>query len=169
MRYAAITGWGKCIPPATLTNADLEKIVETSDDWITTRTGIKERHIAEVDTSDLATVASAKAMASAGVTADQIDMILLATCTPDHLIPSAASRLQAKLGAYRAGAQDLNAACAGFIYALVTGTAMIRSGAFDRDPRRRRREAEPSDRLDRSHHLRPLWRCRRRSGAGAVG
>ncbi len=132
MRYAAITGWGKCIPPATLTNADLEKIVETSDDWITTRTGIKERHIAEVDTSDLATVASVKAMASAGVTADQIDMILLATCTPDHLIPSAASRLQAKLGAYRAGAQDLNAACAGFIYALVTGTAMIRSGAFDR-------------------------------------
>ncbi len=132
MRHAAITGWGKCVPPAALTNADLETIVDTSDEWILTRTGIKERRIADAETSDMAAVAGARALAAAGRQADEVDMILVCTCTPDTLIPSAASYVQAKLGAPRAAAQDLNAACSGWIYGLVTGTAMVRSGVYDR-------------------------------------
>ncbi len=132
MRYATITGWGKCLPPAVLTNADLEQLIDTSDEWITTRSGIKERRIAHVETSDMATVASARALAAAGLGPDDVDLIILATCTPDTLIPSAASLVQAKLGATRAAAMDLNAACSGWIYGLVVGTDMVRSGTHDR-------------------------------------
>jgi len=132
MRFAEITGWGKCLPPAVLTNADLSQLVDTSDDWITTRTGIKERRISHVPTSELAAVASWQALAAAGRSPAEVDFILLATCTPDTLLPSAASNLQAQLGASRAGVLDVNAACSGFVYALVVGTQLVRAGAYSR-------------------------------------
>ncbi len=132
MINAAITGWGKCLPPVVLTNHDLETLVATSDDWITTRTGIKERRISHMDVSDMATVAGHHALAAAGLTPDDIDLVILATCTADSLIPSSASLVQAKLGAMGAAAFDLNAACSGFVYALVTAANMIRGGTNKR-------------------------------------
>ena len=85
MRNAVITGWGSCLPPAVLTNADLETVTDTSDEWITTRTGIKERRISHVETSDLAAVAGLRALAAAGREPAEVDLVLLATCTPDRL------------------------------------------------------------------------------------
>ncbi len=131
MRHAEITGWGKCVPPAVLSNADLEKIMDTSDEWITTRTGIKERRIAHVENSDMSTVAAQQALAAAGKDPEDIDLIIGATCTPDRMIPSLAVMVQEKLGAPPVGAFDLNAACSGFIYALATADQMIRSGGVD--------------------------------------
>lgn len=128
MRFATITGWGKCVPPAVLTNADLETITDTSDDWITTRTGIKERRISHVDNSKLATVAAARALAAAGSDAADIDLIISATCTPDRTVPPMAVVIQDNLGAQPAGAFDLNATCSGFIYALSTADKLVRSG-----------------------------------------
>ena len=128
MPNATISGWGKCLPPAVLSNHDLEQLVDTSDEWITTRTGIKERRISHVEVSDLAEVASRHALAAAGKTAADLDLIILATCTGDSLIPSTASILQAKLEAWNAAAFDLNAACSGFVYALVVANNMIKAG-----------------------------------------
>ena len=128
MPNAEITGWGKCLPPAVLSNHDLEKLTDTNDEWITTRTGIKERRLSHVEVSDMAEVAARHALACAGKDPDDIDLIVLATCTADSLIPSASSILQDKLGAHRAAAFDLNAACSGFIYGLVVGSNMIRAG-----------------------------------------
>lgn len=125
---AEITGWGKCMPPNVLTNHDLEQIVDTNDDWITTRTGIKERRISHVEASDMAAVAGARALAAAGKTAEDLDLIIVATCSGDSIIPSTASRVQEKMGAVNAAAMDLNAACSGFVYGLVVGTNMIRGG-----------------------------------------
>lgn len=125
---AAITGWGRCLPPAVLTNYDLEQVMDTSDEWISTRTGIKERRISHVDLSDLAAVAGRRALAAAGRDPADVDLIVLATCTADSLIPSSAALLQHKLGATSAGAFDLNAACSGFVYALVVGSNMIEAG-----------------------------------------
>jgi len=125
---AEITGWGKCLPPAVLSNHDLEKLTDTSDEWITTRTGIKERRISHVEVSDMAEVASRRALAAAGKEPSDVDLIVLATCTGDSIIPSTAAILQDKLGAYNAAAFDLNAACSGFIYALVVASNMIRAG-----------------------------------------
>jgi 3-oxoacyl-[acyl-carrier-protein] synthase-3 len=102
--------------------------VDTSDEWITSRTGIKERRISHVETSDMAAVAGLNALAAAGKTPEDVDLLLLATCTPDSLIPSAASLVQKKIGAFNAAAMDLNAACSGFVYGLVVGTNMIRGG-----------------------------------------
>ncbi len=132
VRYAEITGWGKCVPPSVLSNSDLEVLTDTSDDWITTRTGIKERRISHVNVSDMAVVASLHALAAANLEPTDIDLILLATCTADLVIPSAASLVQAKLGATNAAALDLNAACSGWIYALNVGTQMVRSGGHNR-------------------------------------
>src|SRR5215831_12453344 len=117
-RSCSIAGVGSYVPPRTLTNADLEKLVNTSDEWITTRTGIKERHIAAKDefTSDLGAKAALRAMEAAGVTAEEIDLIVVATITPDMPFPSTAALVQRKLGAHRAAAFDLEAACSGFIY-----------------------------------------------------
>ena len=123
---AEITGWGKCMPPNVLTNNDLEQIVHTSDDWITTRTGIKERRISHVEASDLAAVAGQRALAAAGKSVDDVDLLLVATCSGDTIIPSTASRVQDKMGLTNAAAMDLNAACSGFVYGLVTGANMIR-------------------------------------------
>ena len=131
MRDAIITGWGKCLPPAVLSNSDLETVTDTSDEWITTRTGIKERRISHVETSDLSAVAAQRAMAAAGVTAEDLDLILVATCSPDRLIPSAATMVQAKIGATNAAGMDLNAACSGFVFALSTADQMIKTGAMD--------------------------------------
>ncbi|OAT81268.1 beta-ketoacyl-ACP synthase III [Desulfotomaculum copahuensis] len=127
---AAITGLGTYVPEKILTNAELEKMVDTSDEWITTRTGIRERRIAAPGeaTSDLAREAARRALADAGVEAREIDLIIVATNTPDMLFPATACLLQESLGAERAGAFDLLAGCTGFIYALVTGGQFIAAG-----------------------------------------
>ena len=132
-RTCSITSVGSYVPEKIITNADLEKMVETSDDWITTRTGIKERRVAADDqfTSDLGTNAALKAMEKAGVSADQIDLIIVATITPDMTFPSTAALVQAKLGAKRAAAFDVEAACSGFIYALEIGQQFIMSRTYN--------------------------------------
>src|SRR5881394_2094304 len=119
-RTCSISGVGSYVPAKILTNADLEKMVDTTDEWITTRTGIKERHIAAAGefTSDLGAEAARRAMKMAGVTAEQIDLIIVATITPDMPFPSTACLVQQKIGAGRAAAFDVEAACSGFIYAL---------------------------------------------------
>lgn len=131
MRNAEITGWGKCMPPNVLSNHDLEQIVDTSDEWITTRTGIKERRISHVDTSELAAVAGMRALAAAGKKPEDVDLLLVATCTPDSIIPSTAAGVQQRIGSMNAAAMDLNAACSGFLYGLVVGSNMIRGGTHD--------------------------------------
>ena len=132
-RTVSITGVGSYVPAKVLTNFDLEKMVETTDEWITSRTGIKERRIAAADefTSDLATKAAQRAMKMAGVTAEQIDLIIIATITPDMPFPSTACLVQQKLGAKRAAAFDLEAACSGFIYGLEIGQQFIMSRTYD--------------------------------------
>ena len=130
MTNSSITGWGKCLPPTVLSNHDLEQITETSDEWITTRTGIKERRLSHVEVSDMARVAGLHALAAAGRSPADLNLIILATCSGDSLIPATAALLQAKLEAWNAAAFDLNAACTGFIYALVTADSMIRSGQY---------------------------------------
>jgi 3-oxoacyl-[acyl-carrier-protein] synthase III len=132
-RSCSIAGVGSYVPERILTNAQLEKMVNTSDEWITTRTGIKERRLAAQDefTSDLATHAARKAMARAGVTAEQIDLITVATITPDMPFPSTACLVQQKIGAYRAAAFDLEAACSGFIYGLEIAQQFIMSRTYD--------------------------------------
>lgn len=132
MRRATITGWGKCLPPAVLSNADLEKVMDTSDDWITSRSGIKERRISHVEASDLAAVAGSHAIAAAGLEPGAVELLLVCTCSPDRLIPSAASFVHSKLGTVNAAAMDLNAACTGFIYGLSLAGGMISSGTVDR-------------------------------------
>jgi 3-oxoacyl-[acyl-carrier-protein] synthase III len=132
-RSCSITGVGSYVPEKILTNADLEKMVETSDEWITSRTGIKERRIAAADefTSDLATKAALRAMKMAGVTAEQIDLIIVATLTPDMPFPSTACLVQSKIGAVRAAAFDMEAACSGFIYALEIGQNFITARTYE--------------------------------------
>lgn len=127
---AGILGTGRSYPEAVLTNADLEKIVETSDEWITTRTGIKQRHKAAPGecTSEFATRAAQEAIARAGIDANDVDLILCATVTPDQILPSTACLIQAQLGANNAAAMDIVAACSGFLYGLSMANAMIRNG-----------------------------------------
>jgi 3-oxoacyl-[acyl-carrier-protein] synthase-3 len=130
MPSARVIGTGSYVPPRVLTNADLEKLVDTSDEWIVTRTGISERHIAsdEEATSDLAYHAATAALESAGVDAGDLDMILVATATPDMFFPSTACVLQDRLGARRSGGLDISAACSGFIYGLAMANGLIRAG-----------------------------------------
>ena len=132
-RTCSITGVGSYVPAKILTNADLEKMVETSDEWIITRTGIKQRRLAAKDefTSDMAAHAARRAMKMAGVTADQIDLIIVATITPDMPFPATACLVQQKIGARRAAAFDVEAACSGFIYALEIGQQFIMSRTYD--------------------------------------
>jgi 3-oxoacyl-[acyl-carrier-protein] synthase-3 len=127
-----IIGTGKYVPERILSNKELEEMVETNDEWIVTRTGIKERRLAspEEATSDLAFMASKQAIAAAGLTAEDINLIIVATITPDMFFPSTACLLQEKLGAKKAAAFDLSAACSGFIYGLATGSSMIASGMY---------------------------------------
>jgi len=128
--YAEITGWGKCLPPATLSNEDLSTFLDTSDEWIRTRTGIENRRISHVNTSDMATVAAKHALACAGKSADEIDLIIIATCSADSLIPNIASKVAQNLGIKAATAFDLNAACTGFVYGLETATRLIQAGNY---------------------------------------
>jgi 3-oxoacyl-[acyl-carrier-protein] synthase-3 len=133
LRPVRISGTGSYLPDKVLTNEDLEQIVDTSDEWITTRTGIKERRVAPDDraTSDLALEASRRALDNAGLKPEDIDLILVATITPDTLLPSSACWLQAKLEAWNAGAFDLSAACSGFVYGANVAWQFVRSGMYD--------------------------------------
>jgi 3-oxoacyl-[acyl-carrier-protein] synthase-3 len=130
MIYARITGTGGYLPAKVLSNKDLEAMVETSDEWIVARTGIRERHIAAEGefTSDLALHACRRALEAAGRTPDDVDLIVLATSTPDMVFPSSACLLQSKLGVKRGAAFDVQAVCAGFVYGLGTAELFIRSG-----------------------------------------
>jgi 3-oxoacyl-[acyl-carrier-protein] synthase III len=132
-RTCSITGVGSYVPAKILTNADLEKMVETSDEWITSRTGIKERRVAAPDefTSDMAAKAAERAMKMAGITGDQIDLVIVATITPDMPFPATACLVQQKIGAKRAAAFDLEAACSGFIYGLEIGQQFIMSRTYE--------------------------------------
>ena len=129
---ATFTGWGKCVPPTKLTNADLEQLVDTDDDWIVERTGIHERRISHVETTDLAEVAAHRALAAAGLEPADIDMLIMATVTPEITCPSNACVLQERLGAVNAAAFDLNAACSGWIYGTATAASMITGGVAER-------------------------------------
>lgn len=128
MIYAEITGWGKCVPPAIMTNDDLATFLDTSDEWIRTRTGIEERRVSYVGTSVLARIAAENALAAAGLNADEIDLIIVGSCTADEIIPNMASKVQQEIGATHAAAFDLNAACSSFLYAMHYATAAIRMG-----------------------------------------
>ncbi|GLS84392.1 ketoacyl-ACP synthase III [Paraferrimonas haliotis] len=127
MPNAMITGWGKCVPPSVLTNDDLATFMPTSDEWIFSRTGIKQRHISHLPTSEMAVVAAKKALAAAGKSGADLDMIILATCSPDTLIPNIAATVQAEVGA-NCPAFDINAACSGFLFGLGMATAQIENG-----------------------------------------
>jgi 3-oxoacyl-(acyl-carrier-protein) synthase III len=132
MKAVGILGTGKYVPDRILTNHDLEQMVETNDEWIVTRTGIRERHIAAETqaTSDLAYEAAVRALEAAKLAPEDLDLIIVATITPDMFFPSTACILQDKLGARRAAAFDLSAACSGFIYSLATATGMLKSGMY---------------------------------------
>lgn len=130
---AGFIGVGRYVPENVVTNFDLEKIVDTNDEWIRTRTGIEERRIAgdDVDTSDMAYEAAKKAIEHAGITAEQVGLILVATVTPDQPFPSVACMLQDKLGATNAAAMDISAACAGFMYGAITAQQFIATNTYD--------------------------------------
>jgi 3-oxoacyl-[acyl-carrier-protein] synthase-3 len=128
MTHAAVTGWGKCLPPSILSNADLATFLDTTDEWIVSRTGIRERRIAHTDLAAMAHVAASHALAAAGLAADAVELIVFGTCSFDDQVPNQASGLQQRLGAKRAAAMDVNTACTSFLYSLSTATAMIRSG-----------------------------------------
>lgn len=132
MRYSKIVGTGSYLPEKVLTNRELENLVDTSDEWIVIRTGIKQRHIAGEDekASDLALQASLRALEAAELSAQDIDLIVLATTTPDQIFPSTACVLQAKLGIRNCPAFDVQAVCSGFVYALGCADAMVRSGSY---------------------------------------
>ncbi len=129
---AGIVGMGRYLPEKVLTNADLEKMMDTSDEWIRTMTGIEQRRIAEdnINTSDMAFEAAKSAIENAGITPMDIDLILVATVTPDHPFPSMACVIQEKLGAKKAAAMDISAACAGFMYGVVTAKQFIESEVY---------------------------------------
>ncbi|MBF6612583.1 MAG: ketoacyl-ACP synthase III [Chloroflexi bacterium] len=131
-KYAAITGWGSAVPDKVLTNSDLTKLVDTSDEWITSRTGIRERRVVSdgESTATLAVTASRQALERAGVSPWQVDLVICCTATPDYLFPATACLVQHEIGAENAGAFDLEAACAGFIYGLSVGSQFISTGAY---------------------------------------
>jgi len=126
--YAAITGWGKCMPPAVLTNEDLSTFLDTNDEWITTRTGMKERRVSHVTATELATVAAARALACAGLKVTDVDLIVYGSCSYDEQVPNSASAVQLALGASNSAAMDVNTACTSFLYGLSSATGMIRTG-----------------------------------------
>ena len=129
-KAAHITGWGRYAPSQVLTNQDLERMVDTSDEWIRSRTGIRERRVAAADetTASMAAVAGLRAIRTAGIDPDDIDLILVATLTPDYWMPSTAALVKEAIGNTRAAAMDVSAACSGFVYAYATAHAYITSG-----------------------------------------
>ena len=132
-RGVRIAGWGKYVPDRVVTNHDLERMVETSDEWIVTRTGIRERRVAgeQEGTASMSLAATRQALCRAGAAGAGVQLVIAATVSPDYQFPAVACLLQAALGA-QAGAFDLQAGCSGFVYALVTGAQFIRTGAYDR-------------------------------------
>jgi 3-oxoacyl-[acyl-carrier-protein] synthase-3 len=132
MKYANIVGWGKCMPPSVLTNADIATILDTDDAWITQRTGIRERRVSHVSGVEMAHVAGAHALACAGLAPSDIDLIVYGSCSNDEQIPNTASGLSVRLQCGHAAAMDVNTACTSFLYGLSTATAMIRTGVVRR-------------------------------------
>src|SRR4030042_881700 len=130
--YAHITGWGMAVPAKLLTNSDLEKMVDTDDEWIQSRTGIKQRHIASEDesTASVAKEAGLNALRVANLNPIDVELIIVSTSSPEHVFPATACLVQDQIGATHAGAFDLSAACSGFIYALNMATQAIRSGSM---------------------------------------
>jgi 3-oxoacyl-[acyl-carrier-protein] synthase-3 len=126
--YAAITGWGKCLPPAVLTNHDLATMLDTTDEWIVSRTGIHERRISHVGLEELGYVAALRALSAAGLPGSSIELIVFGTCSHDDQVPNMASGIQRRIGAQPAAAYDINTACTSFLYGLSTATALIRTG-----------------------------------------
>lgn len=129
---AGIWGMGRYVPENVVTNADLEKKMDTSDEWIRTRTGIEERRIAEdgIGTVYMAARAAEKAIQNAGIGPEEIDLIITATVTPDHSFPSVSCEIQHEIGAVNAAAMDVSAACAGFMYGIITGKQFVETGAY---------------------------------------
>lgn len=130
MTHAAITGWGKCLPPAVLTNHDLATFLDTDDEWIASRTGMQERRISHVPLGDLAYVASSRALACAGLPAEALDLVIVGSTLGDELAPNVSSGVQRRLGARNAASMDVNTACTSFLYGLSTATALIRTGVL---------------------------------------
>ncbi len=128
MIYAAITGWGKCLPPAVLTNEDIATFLPTDDAWISSRTGMKERRISHVRGIELAIVASKRAIACAGLQGKDIDLVVYGSCSNDEAVPNSASGVQAMIGAGKAASFDVNTACTSFMYSLTIATSMIKTG-----------------------------------------
>ena len=133
-RAVGILGLGHYVPEKIITNTDMEKIVETSDEWITERTGIKQRHIAapEEATSDLAYNAAVEALKDAGVAPEELDLVIVGTASSDYIFPSTACLVQARLGAKNAAAFDLAAGCSGFVYSLAVASQMVKSGLYNK-------------------------------------
>ncbi len=126
-----IIGTGSCLPKTVVTNDDLAKIMDTSDEWISSRTGIRERHLAkEETTTSMSVEAARRAIENVGVTAQEIDLIIVGTVSADHVTPACACEVQAEIGAYRAVAFDINAACSGFMFALNIANAYLQTGAY---------------------------------------
>ena len=165
-----ITGLGVCVPDRVLTNKDLEQFVDTTDEWIVERTGIRERRFAteEQALTDIAEPAAVAALADAGVDASSIDLIVVATVTPDMMFPTSSALLADSLGMPDAAAYDLLAGCTGFMYALAQAYGMLSSGPLEAGARRRRRRALEDPRLDRPLDARALRR-RRGRGRGRAG
>ncbi|HWG67853.1 MAG TPA: ketoacyl-ACP synthase III [Steroidobacteraceae bacterium] len=128
MNHAAIVGWGKCLPPSILTNQDLATFLPTDDEWITTRTGMKERRISHVSGIELAITASRRAIACAGMDGKDIELVIYGSCSNDETVPNSASGVQQRIGAIRAAALDVNTACTSFMYGLSIASSMIKSG-----------------------------------------
>jgi 3-oxoacyl-[acyl-carrier-protein] synthase-3 len=128
LTHAAIVGWGKCLPPLILTNQDLATFLPTDDEWITTRTGMKQRRISHVPGIELAITASRRAIACAGMSGKDIELVIYGSCSNDETVPNSASGVQQRIGATQAAAFDVNTACTSFMYGLSIGTSMIKSG-----------------------------------------
>jgi 3-oxoacyl-[acyl-carrier-protein] synthase-3 len=126
--HAAIVGWGKCLPPLVLTNQDLATFLPTDDEWITTRTGMKERRISHVPGIELAITAARRAIACAGMQGKDIELVIYGSCSNDELVPNSASGVQQRIGATEAAAFDVNTACTSFMYGLSIGSSMIKTG-----------------------------------------
>lgn len=127
--HAAITGWGACMPPSVLSNSDLSTFLDTNDEWIVSRTGMKERRISHVGAIEMATLAAQRALACAGLDPAELDLIVYGSCSNDEQVPNSASGVQEALGAKRAASMDVNTACTSFLYSLTSASAMIRTGA----------------------------------------
>jgi len=132
MKNVTITGWGRSVPQSVVTNHDLATVIDTTDEWITSRSGISERRVSHVNNSDMATLAGKRALKAAGLQPMDIDYVIVATCTPDRQIPSSAAYVQVKLGAVHAAAADINAGCSGFIYGLSMAHGLIATGTANR-------------------------------------